>query len=114
MHTVRDDSVLCTLKFVSKRAATPKKAKKWKKPASPSNKQTLVITEKKALEMAERNKGIYLLSEAALLKEAQMKKAIKRSKRETRMHQAGGSGDGAGLEPKVPDEPKGKSIDTHK
>ncbi|GKD20168.1 hypothetical protein Tco_1221871 [Tanacetum coccineum] len=29
------------------------------------------------------------------------------------MHQAGGSGDGAGLETEVPDELKGKSIDTH-
>ncbi|GKE25446.1 hypothetical protein Tco_1440830 [Tanacetum coccineum] len=51
---------------------------------------------------------------AALLEEAQMKKAIKRSKRETYLHQAGGSGDGAGFQPEVPDEPKGKSIDTHK
>ncbi|GJT94620.1 hypothetical protein Tco_1090138 [Tanacetum coccineum] len=121
-------------------AATPKKARKWKKPDSPSKKQTLVITEepakkpaarsqptgvqirddpgvsvsnKKTPARAERNKGIVLMYEATLLEETQMKKAIKRSKRETHMHQAGGSGDGAGLEPEVPDEPKGKSIDTH-
>ncbi|GKE44635.1 hypothetical protein Tco_1471919, partial [Tanacetum coccineum] len=29
------------------------------------------------------------------------------------MHQVGGSGDGASFQPKVLDEPKGKSIDTH-
>ncbi|GJT29948.1 hypothetical protein Tco_0910223 [Tanacetum coccineum] len=132
MHTVRDDSVLG--------AATPKKARKWKKPPSPSKKQNLIIIEepakkpatrrqptgvqiidtpgvsvskKKAPSKAERNKGIDLLSEAALLEEAQIKKAIQRSKRETHMHQEGGSCDGAGLEPEVPNEPKGKSIDTH-
>nr|GFA43730.1 hypothetical protein [Tanacetum cinerariifolium] len=37
---------------------------------------------------------------------------LKRSKREINIHQAGGSGEGADLESKVPDEPKGKSIDT--
>ncbi|GJZ23274.1 hypothetical protein Tco_0560733, partial [Tanacetum coccineum] len=71
------------------------------------------VSKKKAPAKAERNKEIDLLSEAALLEEAQMKKAIQRSKQETHMHQAGGSGDGAGLEPEVPDEPKGNSIDTH-
>nr|GEU95466.1 hypothetical protein [Tanacetum cinerariifolium] len=174
MHTVRDDSLLGTLKFVAKsedtqvyralflevminqkiqnshsyktylafatRTTTPKKARKWKKLASPSKKQTLVITEehakkptarsqptsvqirdtpgvfvskKKAPTKVERNKGIELLSEAASLEEILMKRAIKRSKRETHLHHAGGSGDGAGLESEVPDEPKGKSIDTH-
>ncbi|GKD61518.1 hypothetical protein Tco_1299027 [Tanacetum coccineum] len=29
------------------------------------------------------------------------------------MHEAGSSGDGVGLEPEAPDEPKGKSINTH-
>ncbi|GJY66902.1 hypothetical protein Tco_0469140 [Tanacetum coccineum] len=121
--------------------ATPKKTRKWKKPASPSKKQTLVITEepakkpdarrqpsgvqirdtpsvsmskKKAPAKPERNKGIDLLFEAALLEEVQMKKAIKRRKHKTHLHQAGGLGDGAGLEEKVLDEPKYKSIDTHK
>nr|GEY05202.1 hypothetical protein [Tanacetum cinerariifolium] len=138
MHTVWDDSVLGTLKFVAK--TNPKKARKQKKPASPSKKQTRVIIEKpakkpasrrqptgvqikdtpdvsvskkKAPAKAKRNRGIDLLSKATLLKEAQLKKAIQRSKQETHMHQAGGSGDGAGLEPMVLDEPKGKSIDTH-
>ncbi|GKD70422.1 hypothetical protein Tco_1324512, partial [Tanacetum coccineum] len=88
MHTVRDDNVLGTLKFVAKSddnqvygvlihavminqkiqnsnsyktylavatgATTPKKARKWKKPASPSKKQTLVITEEPAKKPAAR------------------------------------------------------------
>ncbi|GKC39043.1 hypothetical protein Tco_1051427, partial [Tanacetum coccineum] len=41
-----------------------------------------------------------------------VEKAIKRSKRETHIHQAGGSSVGADLELKVHDEPKGKSINT--
>nr|GEY40299.1 hypothetical protein [Tanacetum cinerariifolium] len=49
------------------------------------------VLKKKAQAKAERSKGIDLLSEAALLKKAQLKKAIKRSKRETDIHQAGGS-----------------------
>ncbi|GJV89798.1 hypothetical protein Tco_1533736 [Tanacetum coccineum] len=174
MHIVRDDSVLGTLKFVTKSednqvygalilslminqkiqnsnsyktylefatgATTPKKARKWKKPASLSKKQTLLITEepakkpaarkqptniqikdtpgvsvskKKAPAKGERNKGINFLFEAALLEETHMKKAIKRIKWETYMYQAGGSGDRAGFQPEVLDEQKGKSIDTH-
>ncbi|GJU69825.1 hypothetical protein Tco_1256084 [Tanacetum coccineum] len=55
--------------------------------------------QKKAPSKAERSKGIELMSEAALLEEAQLKKAIKRSKRETNIHQAGGLNEGDGLEP---------------
>ncbi|GJT23112.1 retrovirus-related pol polyprotein from transposon TNT 1-94 [Tanacetum coccineum] len=178
MHTVRDDSTLGTLRFVSKSdeyqvykallpegttnqkmqdspayktylafatgAATPKKAWKFKKPVSPTKKKALVaveepvekpvkkpaarrqyagvqirdtpgvfVSKKKAPTKAERSKGIELLSEAASLEEAQLKKDIKRSKRDTNIHQAGGSSEGADLESEVPDEPKGKSIDTN-
>ncbi|GJR26859.1 hypothetical protein Tco_1103091 [Tanacetum coccineum] len=70
------------------------------------------MSKKKAPAKAKRNKGIELLSEAASLEEAQLKKAIKRSKRETNIHQAGGSSEGADLELEVPDEQKGKSSDT--
>ncbi|GJQ96238.1 hypothetical protein Tco_0007377 [Tanacetum coccineum] len=42
------------------------------------------------------SKWIALLSEAVILKEAQMKKAIKRSKRETNIHQAGSSSEELG------------------
>ncbi|GJU49712.1 hypothetical protein Tco_1219267 [Tanacetum coccineum] len=141
MHTVRDDSILDTLKFVAKSEDTQVYgALIPEKPASPSKKQTHVIIEEPAKKLAatrqpssvqirdnpgvsvskkktpakaERNKGIDLLSKAALLKEVKMKKVIKRSKRETHLHQAGGSGDGAGLELEVSDEQKGKSINTH-
>ncbi|GKA39758.1 hypothetical protein Tco_0732309 [Tanacetum coccineum] len=66
-------------------AATPKKARRFKKPASPSKKRTLVTVEeeepepakivKEALTKAARSKGIDLLLEAALLEEAQLKKS---------------------------------------
>ncbi|GJX78086.1 hypothetical protein Tco_0324897 [Tanacetum coccineum] len=158
MHTVQHDSILGSLKFVSKtddcqaygalipakmtnlkirnssayktfiayaiRAIPPNKARKFKKHASLSKKKTLVavkeptekpakkpaarrqstgvqirdtpdvsVSKKKAPAKAERSKGNKLLSKVALLEEAQLKKAIKRM---------------------VPDDPKGKSIDTSK
>ncbi|GJT42321.1 hypothetical protein Tco_0951036 [Tanacetum coccineum] len=71
------------------------------------------VSKKKAPSKAERNKGMELLSEAVLVEEAQLKKAIKQSKRKTTIHQAGGSSEGAYIESEVPDEPKGKSIDTN-
>ncbi|GJR45870.1 hypothetical protein Tco_1313973 [Tanacetum coccineum] len=127
MHTVRDDSILGSLKFVSKSdeyqvygallpegmtnlqmrdspayktylafaigAATPKKARKFKKPASPSKKKALVAVEEPA--------------------EKPVKKlAARRYKRETNIHQAGDSSKGVDLESEVLDEPKGKTIDT--
>ncbi|GKC30224.1 hypothetical protein Tco_1037518 [Tanacetum coccineum] len=55
------------------------------------------VSKKKAPAKAERSKGIELLSKAAILKEALLKKVIKRIKRETDIHQAGGSSEGAGL-----------------
>ncbi|GJT76389.1 hypothetical protein Tco_1043114 [Tanacetum coccineum] len=98
--------------------------RKFKKHASPSKKITLVIVEeeepelakqfKKAPAKAERSKGIELLYDVSLLEEAQLKKDLKRSKRETNIDQAGGSSEGVDFESKVPDEPKGKSIDTSK
>ncbi|GKA18924.1 hypothetical protein Tco_0698839, partial [Tanacetum coccineum] len=71
------------------------------------------VSKKKAPTTTKKSKGIDLLSEAALLKEAQLKKVLKRSRRETTIHQEGGSSDGASFKPEVPDEPKGKSVDTH-
>ncbi|GKC27597.1 hypothetical protein Tco_1034891 [Tanacetum coccineum] len=69
------------------------------------------VSKKKAPAKAERRKGIELLSETASLEEARLKKAIKRSKQETNIHQARGSSEGADLESEVLNEPKGKSID---
>nr|GEW59578.1 reverse transcriptase domain-containing protein [Tanacetum cinerariifolium] len=150
MHTVRDDSVLGTLIFVSKYdeyqvygallpegmtnqqirnspayktylafttgAATPKKAGKFQKHAFPSKKKTLVAieehVEKPAKKHAARRQSTGVQLEKLL--EAQLKKAIKRSKWETNIHQVGGSSERVDLESKVPNEPKGKSIDTSK
>ncbi|GKB78254.1 hypothetical protein Tco_0945149 [Tanacetum coccineum] len=72
------------------------------------------VAKKKAPAKVTRSKGIELLSDAVLLEEAKLKKALKRSKRETTIHQAGGSSEGADSESEVPDKPKGKSIDTSK
>nr|GEV43223.1 hypothetical protein [Tanacetum cinerariifolium] len=101
----------------------PEPAKKVVPSKKPSRKQSssvqiqdvpgVFLSKKKAPETIERSKGIDLLSEAALLEEAQVKKVLKRSRRDTTIHQAGASGDGAGLQPEVLDEPKGKSVDTH-
>ncbi|GJS82869.1 hypothetical protein Tco_0749410 [Tanacetum coccineum] len=66
------------------------------------------VLKKKAPAKAERSKGIKLLSDASLLKEAQVQKALKRSKQDTTIHQAGGSSEGADSKLKVPDETKGK------
>ncbi|GJX64997.1 hypothetical protein Tco_0299340 [Tanacetum coccineum] len=165
LHTIRDDSLLGTLKYVSKtddyqkygalipdqminqaiqdskaykiylsfatRKATPKKARKFKKIALPSKKQTLedisskkpsrkksigvqiketpnvYVSKEKASTTTDRSKGIDLLSEVALLEDAQLKKALKRSKRYITIHQAGGSSEGFDSELKVPSEPKG-------
>nr|GEX46435.1 hypothetical protein [Tanacetum cinerariifolium] len=89
--------------------ATSKKARKSKKPVSPSKKKALV---NKAPTKAKRSKWIELLSKAASLEEAQLKKAIKKSKREINIYQESGSSEGADLESEVLDEPKGKLIDT--
>ncbi|GJW70127.1 hypothetical protein Tco_0127044 [Tanacetum coccineum] len=102
-------------------AALPKMKRKLKKPASPSKKRTLVKVEEEEYEPTKkdkpatkvaRTKGIRLLYDAALLKEVQLKNALRRSKRETTIHQAGGSSAGVNSESKVHDEQKGKSIDT--
>ncbi|GKA00397.1 hypothetical protein Tco_0672947 [Tanacetum coccineum] len=162
MHTVRDDSVLGTLRFISKfdeyqvygallpegmtnqqmrdspaymtylafatGAATPKKARKFKKPASPSKKKTRVaieepakkpakkpttrkqsagvqirdtpgvsVSKKKAPAKNERSKGIELLSNAALLEEAQLKRLSR---------EASGRHTFINLKPGVPDVSK--------
>ncbi|GKC27990.1 hypothetical protein Tco_1035284 [Tanacetum coccineum] len=70
------------------------------------------VSKKKAPKTTDISKGIELLSDAALLKEVQLKNVLKRSKRETNIHQAGGSSERADLQLKVPDEPKGKSSNT--
>ncbi|GJR84876.1 hypothetical protein Tco_0155661 [Tanacetum coccineum] len=137
---MRNSTAYNTYLAFATRAVTPKKARKLNKLASPSKKKTRVFVEepaekpakkpaarrqstgvqirdvsmskKKAPTKTERSKGIELLSEAALPEKAQLKKAIKQSKRETFIHQASGLSEGADLESEVSDEPKGKSINT--
>ncbi|GJR75484.1 hypothetical protein Tco_0839405 [Tanacetum coccineum] len=116
MHTAQHDSILGPMRFVSKlddyqvyRAllpklitnqkmqaylayktylalatgvATPKKARKFKKPASLSKRKLLSFL------------GVFVSKKKAPA--------------------TGGSGDGVSFQPEVPDEPKGKSVDTHK
>nr|GEU62953.1 hypothetical protein [Tanacetum cinerariifolium] len=92
-------------------ATTPKKARKFKKPASYSKKKTLVAVEEPAekptKKFAARDSLLLFKSEILLLK-----KAIKQSKQETNIHQESGSSEGAGIELEVPNEQKGKSSDT--
>ncbi|GJR11385.1 hypothetical protein Tco_0794037 [Tanacetum coccineum] len=72
------------------------------------------VSKKKAPTKVDKGKGMYLLSDVALLKVAQLKKVLKKSKQDTHMLHASGSSEGADLESEVPDESKGKSSDTSK
>ncbi|GKD44564.1 hypothetical protein Tco_1269209, partial [Tanacetum coccineum] len=110
-QNMRDSHAYKTYLVYATGAATLKKARKFKKHDYPLKKRTLVT--KKTPTKAERSKGIDLLSDAALLEEAYMKKVLRRSRYETTIHQAGGLGDGTDSTPGVPDEPKGKFVDTH-
>ncbi|GKD94318.1 hypothetical protein Tco_1374155 [Tanacetum coccineum] len=96
-------------------AEKPKRAKK------PAKKSTTVptagvvirdtpgvsVSKKKAPPKVDRGKGMDLLSEAALLEDAQLKKALKKSKQET--HKLHASGSGTGTKPGVLDVPKDQS-----
>ncbi|GJY15945.1 hypothetical protein Tco_0386367 [Tanacetum coccineum] len=183
IHTIRDDSLLGTLKFVSKTEdyhkygalipdgminqdikdskayktyynfatgkATPKKARKFKKVASPSKKLSLVLEEgpvkkpkkankpvkksttmptigvvirdtpgvsiskKKSPAKVDRGKGMDILSDAALLEAVQVKESLKKSKKDSHMLYASGSGDRVGSQPKVLDESQDKTIGTN-
>nr|GEX99544.1 putative reverse transcriptase domain-containing protein [Tanacetum cinerariifolium] len=83
--------------------ATPKKARKHKKVASPLRKldtPSESLPKKKTPAKVDRGKGMYLLSDVALLKVARLKKTLKKSKLETHKLHASGSGDRVGLLPK--------------
>ncbi|GJS65950.1 hypothetical protein Tco_0680514 [Tanacetum coccineum] len=73
---------------------------------------SVFVSKKKAHAKADRGKGIELLLDATLLEDAQLKKAIKKSRQETHKLQVSGSSEGANFESKVPDESKAKSSDT--
>nr|GEU74411.1 hypothetical protein [Tanacetum cinerariifolium] len=140
LRTIREDSLLGTLKFVTKTKycqkygalipdgminrnvkdskpyktyynfsigkVEPKKVRKFKKPASPRLKTIpytegdtldVSVSKKKGLAKADRGKVIELLSDAALLEETRMKKALKKIKQKTHKLQANGSNKGAGF-----------------
>ncbi|GJU92497.1 hypothetical protein Tco_1304920 [Tanacetum coccineum] len=142
LHIAYDDSLLGSLKFVSKTEdcqkygalildgminddiklstayktyldyatgkVPPKKARKFKNPASPKLKTVpaspkepirwVGISKKIAPAKTDRGKGIELLSDGALLEDAQVKKTLRKSKRETHKVQASGSSEGANFE----------------
>ncbi|GJR83746.1 hypothetical protein Tco_0154531 [Tanacetum coccineum] len=70
------------------------------------------VSKKKAPAKTDRGIRIELLSDGALLKEAQLEKTLRKSKRETHKLQASGSSKGADFESEVPDEQTGKTRDT--
>ncbi|GJZ20049.1 hypothetical protein Tco_0556639, partial [Tanacetum coccineum] len=92
------------------RKVPPKKARKIKKPAS--LKLKISVSKKKAPAKTDRGKGIELFSDATLLEKAQLKKTLRKSKRETHKLQASGSSEGADFESEVPDEQTDKTKDT--
>nr|GEV31952.1 uncharacterized mitochondrial protein AtMg00810-like [Tanacetum cinerariifolium] len=98
-------------KRIYKKTASPTVKKINKSPKeTPSKKKTLPAKKykKKAPVTIDNNKGIELLSEAALLEDAQMKKDLKKRKHDTNIHQVSGSIEGADFESMVLDKPKGK------
>ncbi|GKA02404.1 putative ribonuclease H-like domain-containing protein, partial [Tanacetum coccineum] len=102
-----------------------KKPKKAKKPAKKSTNVPsagvviidtpgVYVSKKKAPAKVDSGKGMDILSYAALLEAAQVKEALKKSKKDSHMLYASGSSDGVGSQPKVPDESKDKTTSTNK
>ncbi|GKD51714.1 hypothetical protein Tco_1280690 [Tanacetum coccineum] len=116
-------------------AKEPKKARKFKKHASPKLKTVLVspkeptkkfgkakkdvlstkktttkpkLTKNKALVKADRGKGLNILSEVALSEAARLKEVTKRSNKDFHISLASGLGDGTDFESGVPDEQQHK------
>ncbi|GJR45477.1 hypothetical protein Tco_1313580 [Tanacetum coccineum] len=63
------------------------------------------VSKKKAPAKVTKDKGIDLLSDVVLLKDAQLKKALKKSKQDSRMLQLSGSNEGTDTQPGVPNVP---------
>ncbi|GJZ11650.1 hypothetical protein Tco_0546409 [Tanacetum coccineum] len=72
------------------------------------------MSKKKAPTKADRGKGMDLISDAALLEAAQLKKTLKKSMLETKKLHASGSDEGTGTKPRVPDVPKYQSESENK
>ncbi|GKE27216.1 hypothetical protein Tco_1442600, partial [Tanacetum coccineum] len=153
LYIIRDDSLLDTLKFVSKtqdyqqygalipddiinqdvkdskayktyydfatRKATPKKARKFRKVASPLRKLSPVLEEepteksKRAKKPAKKSTTMPTISVAIRDTPSEyVKEALKEGKKECHMLYPSGSGDGVGSQPKVPDESEDKTTGT--
>nr|GFC38809.1 hypothetical protein [Tanacetum cinerariifolium] len=114
---MRDSTAYKTYLAYATGATSPKMRRKFKKPASPSKKRTLVTIEEEEPEPAK--KVVPSKKPAAKRQYAGVRirdtpgKSLKRSKRETNIHQAISSSEGADFESEGSYEPKGKSIDTH-
>nr|GEU43209.1 hypothetical protein [Tanacetum cinerariifolium] len=100
-----------------------KKSKRVKRPAKKSTNALkagvvirdtpgVFVSKKKAHAKFDRGKGIELLSDAALLEDAHLKKSLMKSKKETHKLQASGSSEGANFESVVPDKSKAKNFGT--
>ncbi|GJR04811.1 hypothetical protein Tco_0527795 [Tanacetum coccineum] len=120
MHIVQDDSVLGSLRFVSKpeeyqlafatEAATPKKERKFKKPASFSKKKTLVAVEEPAKKPAAKTQSACVKIRDTPGVSVSKKKAPTNTERSKGIEFLSKAGPGS--EPEVPDEQKGKSTNT--
>ncbi|GJW97157.1 hypothetical protein Tco_0178965 [Tanacetum coccineum] len=91
-----------------KESPSKKKSAKAKKVTATKPKPT----KKKAPIKADRGKGLNVLSDVALSEVAHLKEATKRSKKDFRISQASGSGDGTDFESGVPDEQHLKTSST--
>ncbi|GKC07220.1 hypothetical protein Tco_0998830 [Tanacetum coccineum] len=100
-----------------------KKHKRAKKPAKKSttiptsgvvirDTPGVFVSKKKAPAKDDRCKGIDLLFDVALLKAAQLRKALKKSKKDSHMLHASSSSKEVGSQPKVPDEFQDKTTST--
>ncbi|GJV92430.1 hypothetical protein Tco_1540243 [Tanacetum coccineum] len=96
-------------------AATPKKARKWKQAATkPKTTSSFTADGNIISDETDDLKGMEMLSDAAMLKK-DSRKAMKFSLCDLRsQHQTGGSSEGVGITPEVPDESQAKSTDTNK
>nr|GEY68508.1 hypothetical protein [Tanacetum cinerariifolium] len=88
------------LAILSEESPSKKKFVKAKKVAATKPKPT----KKKALDKADRGKGLNVLSEVALSEADQLKEATKRRKKDFHISQASGSGNGTDFESGVPDK----------
>ncbi|GJY71264.1 hypothetical protein Tco_0474967 [Tanacetum coccineum] len=116
-----DEEIVSFIKELGYKAATPKKARKFKEPDSPSTKRTLVTVEEGEPEPAKKvvspKKPSRKQSPGVQIRDtpgSSIEKGSQKKQTGTSIHQAGGSSEGADFESEVPDEPKGKSIDISK